>query len=58
MTVDWPDERALGGHATAGFFFIEHFQQMARGHFAVRRLERKYGPEAIQAEYDRLARAP
>jgi hypothetical protein len=32
--------------------FIEHFQQMARGHFTVRRLERKYGEAAVRAAYD------
>ena len=45
---------ALGG-AMVNYAFIEHFQQMARGHFTVRRLERKYGHEAVRAEYDRLA---
>ena len=33
---------ALGGAAVA---FIEHFQDVARGHFTVRRLERVYGKE-------------
>jgi len=27
---------------------------MARGHFAVRRLERKYGAETVRFEYERL----
>lgn len=31
--------------------FIDHFQDMARGHFIVRRLERKYGPDVIKREY-------
>ena len=30
--------------------FMEHFQQMAKGHFAIRRLERSYGPDLIEAE--------
>lgn len=34
--------------------FINHFQNMARGHFIIRRLERKYGEEIVKAEYDRL----
>lgn len=43
--------------ATVNAIFIDHFQQMARSHFAVRRLERKYGTELVRAEYDRLAAA-
>lgn len=31
--------------------FIDHFQSMARGHFAVRRLENKYGSEIVRAKY-------
>jgi len=31
--------------------FIDHFQDMARGHFIVRRLERKYGKEVVEATY-------
>jgi hypothetical protein len=31
--------------------FIDHFQDMARGHFIVRRLERKYGKEIVEATY-------
>ena len=34
--------------------FTEHFQQAARGHFTVRRLERKYGESAVRAEYERI----
>ncbi len=34
--------------------FTNHFQQMARGHFTVRRLERKYGKAVIEAAYKRL----
>lgn len=43
--------------ATVNAIFIDHFQQMARSHFAVRRLERKYGTERVRTEYDRLAAA-
>jgi purine-cytosine permease-like protein len=32
--------------------FISHFQDMARGHFAVRRLERKYGVALVRKWYD------
>lgn len=48
---------AVGG-AAVNYAFIQHFQQMARGHFTVRRLERKYGEQAIRAEYQRLAGVP
>ncbi len=44
---------AAGG-AAVNLVFINHFQDMARGHFTVRRLERKYGAEEVRAEYDRL----
>src|SRR6516164_355487 len=44
---------AVGG-AAVNLAFIEHFQSLARGHFAVRRLERIYGAEAVRAEYDLL----
>src|SRR5438132_4772452 len=44
---------ALGG-AAVNLAFIEHFQDVARGHFTVRRLERVYGADIVRAEYDRL----
>ena len=31
--------------------FTDHFQGIARGHFVVRRLERKYTQETIRSEY-------
>jgi hypothetical protein len=42
---------AAGG-AAINVIFIEHFQNMARGHFIVRRLERKYGEESVRALYE------
>jgi hypothetical protein len=45
---------ALGG-ALINLLFISHFQAMAGGHFIIRRLERKYGPETVRKEYERLA---
>lgn len=45
---------ALGG-AAVNYAFLEHFQDVARGHFTVRRLERAYGKDIIQKEYSRLA---
>jgi len=41
---------ALGG-AMINTIFIDHFQEIARGHFTVRRLERTYGPAAVQQRY-------
>jgi hypothetical protein len=45
---------ALGG-AAVNYAFIEHFQEVARGHFTVRRLERAYGKEAVRKAYERFA---
>ena len=44
---------AVGG-AAVNLAFIEHFQDVARGHFTVRRLERIYGVDVVHAEYARL----
>jgi hypothetical protein len=44
---------AAGG-AFINTIFISHFQDAARGHFIVRRLERKYGADAVRARYERL----
>ena len=43
---------AMGG-ATLNALFMDHFQEMAHGHFTVRRLERQYGADVVRAEYDR-----
>ena len=44
---------AFGG-AAFNLAFIDHFQDMAEGHFTVRSLERKYGEEMVRAAYGRL----
>ena len=44
---------ALGG-ASINLLFISHFQAAARGHFIVRRLERKYGGEFVKREYEKV----
>jgi hypothetical protein len=44
---------ALGG-AAVNYAFIDHFQDVARGHFAIRRLERAYGKESVRAQYERI----
>lgn len=41
---------AAGG-ATINLLFLDHFQETARGHFIVRRLERTYGRETVQRAY-------
>jgi hypothetical protein len=41
---------ALGG-ATVNMMFMSYFQQIAEGHFTVRRLERRYGNKAIRNLY-------
>lgn len=41
---------AAGG-ALINTLFIDHFQDMAHGHFIVRRLERKYGEEVVKELY-------
>lgn len=44
---------AVGG-GLVNTIFISHFQDMARGHFSIRRLERKYGADNIQDAYRKL----
>jgi hypothetical protein len=44
---------AAGG-AIINTLFINHFQDMGRGHFTVRRLEKKYSPALIETCYLRL----
>ena len=45
---------AAGGMAV-NLLFIRHFQNMARGHFIIRRLEKKYGTEAMKTLYRSVA---
>jgi hypothetical protein len=47
---------AIGG-ATINMMFARHFQDVARGHFTVRRLERSHGSELVRREYRRIADA-
>lgn len=48
-----PIAGAVGG-GSINFVFINHFQTMAKSHFAIRRLERKYGKELVMETYMRL----
>jgi hypothetical protein len=47
---------AAGG-AIINTIFIDHFQDMAKGHFIVRKLERVYGKETIKKLYEELPSA-
>jgi len=49
-----PIAGAAGG-LTLNVLFNKHFESVAEGHFTVRRLERKYGPEVVRLNYE-LAR--
>jgi hypothetical protein len=44
---------AVGG-AILNAIFMDHFQDVARGHFTVLRLERVYGPVFVGAEYEKM----
>jgi hypothetical protein len=44
---------AIGG-ALINTIFMDHFQNIAQAHFAIRRLERHYGADLIQREYQDL----
>jgi hypothetical protein len=41
---------AFGG-AMINTIFIDHFQNMGKGHFTIRRLERLHGPEEVRRAY-------
>ena len=45
-----PAVGAIGG-ATINVLFMDHFQDMARGHFITRRLERIHGAESVEEAY-------
>ena len=47
-----PVAGAVGG-ALLNLVFMRHFQDIARGHFIVRRLERLHGVDKIRAAYER-----
>ena len=44
---------AASGAAINGLF-VDHFQGKARGHFTIRRLERRYGADAVRREYEAM----
>ena len=44
---------AAGG-AAINLMFIQHFQEMAEGHFIVKRLEQCYGTKSVREQYEEL----
>jgi hypothetical protein len=45
---------AAGG-SLVNVLFMDHFQNMARGHFIVKRLEKKYGVAGVREVYESIA---
>ena len=56
MAQSVPVIGAAGG-AMINLLFIDHFQDLARGHFTIRRLERKYGADVVKQAYLEAAAA-
>jgi hypothetical protein len=48
---------ALGG-ATVNMIFMNHFQRVASGHFAIRKLERLHGQSVVRQHYQRYGSRP
>jgi len=44
---------AIGG-GSLNFVFVNHFQKMAKAHFSIRRLERKYGQDIVKSAYEEI----
>ncbi len=42
------------GGALINTLFMDHYQDMARGHFIIRRLERTYGPDLVKSQYQSI----
>jgi hypothetical protein len=56
MAQSLPLIGAAGG-AAINYAFADHFQAVARGHFTVLRLERRYGARIIRAEYEQMRKS-
>ena len=54
FAADAPPVIGAVGGATINLIFMAHFQNMAEAHFTIRQLERKYGEDVIQAEYEKI----
>jgi hypothetical protein len=48
---------AVGG-ATVNMIFMNHFQRVASGHFAIRKLERLHGQSVVREHYQRYGSRP
>jgi len=48
---------AVGG-ATVNMIFMNHFQRVASGHFAIRKLERLHGESVVRQHYQRYGSRP
>jgi hypothetical protein len=53
VAIAIPVVGAVSG-GTINYLFMDHFQEMARGHFVVRRLEKKYGRALVEKTYSDL----
>ena len=60
--TEWQEAAAklvpiLGAPAggSVNYLFMHHYQEMARGHFIVKRIEKKYGTELTRQGYETLA---
>lgn len=49
-----PAAGAVGG-ALVNLMFMRHFQEIARGHFIVRRLERAHGVDKVRSVYEHIS---
>ena len=54
MAQSVPVIGAAGG-ALMNVIFMNHYQDVSKGHFTVRRLERQFGPEVVRDAYARLS---
>lgn len=45
---------AAGGGAI-NYVYMDHFQNMAKSHFVIRRLERKYGEDVVKSNYKQMS---
>jgi hypothetical protein len=43
--------------AAVNYAFIDRFQEIARAHFTIRRLEKRYGKDTVRAAYGELSGA-
>jgi hypothetical protein len=50
-----PIAGAVSG-ALLNLVFMQHFQDVARGHFTLRRLERKYGSDMVRKSYEKAGK--